>query len=124
MWFIIRTIFCVGVVFSMAPGGEVMEAAGNLPAALTTAVAPALRDVVDGALSTCKNDPKLCLDTAQRFAGARSGDPAVSSKAGALDGVRLVADTLTLADRAARWRGAAKATHASTHARAPARPAI
>jgi hypothetical protein len=123
MWFIIRTVFCVGLVFSMTPGEEVIDDAGKAPAALATVAAPTMRDLVDGALSACRNDPKLCLEATRRFAGLRTSGAVQSSRTRTPNGVRLVADTLTVTDRAAPWRGASKEPRGSTHARAASPPA-
>jgi hypothetical protein len=108
MWFIIRAAFCVGVVFSMVPGAQT----SGVPAlALSGALAvPAMSDVVDGALSICKSDPKLCFEVAQRLAGIEGGD--ISQAAAAATAPRspeIATDTLTAADRsAAPWHGTVK----------------
>ena len=119
MWFIIRTVFCIGIVFSLTPGGETIDEA-NVPAVLATA-GPATRQVVDGALLACTNDPKHCLDAARRLAPLRTAAFVPSAKDPGPD-LHLVADTLTAADRTPRWRGGAKEPRGSTHARAAARP--
>jgi hypothetical protein len=113
MWFIIRAAFCIGIVFSMAPGPETNGEPGTAPSLAGLLATPVMRDVVDGALSTCKSDPKFCFEMAQRLAGieghaapapARSLTNPSIPEAG-----RLVGDTLTAADRAAApWHGDAK----------------
>jgi hypothetical protein len=124
MWFIIRAAFCVGVVFSMTPGGQVIDEAGGTEAALSAFAAPAVRELANGALSTCKSDPKLCLEAAQRLAGLGSELLPRARKAGTPDGVRLVADTLTAADRGAPWRGKAKEPRGPTRLRLASHPSI
>ena len=121
MWFIIRTVFCIGIVFSLTPGGEAIDEA-NVPAVLATAAGPATRQVADGAFLACTNDPKHCLDAARRLATLRTAAFVPSAKGSAPEDLRLVADTLTAADRTPRWRGGAKEPRGSTHARAAARP--
>ena len=124
MWFVIRAAFCVGVVFSMTPGGEVIDEAGGREAALSAFAAPAMRELANGALSTCKSDAKLCLEAAQRLAGLGSELLLRAHRAGAPEGVRLVADTLTATDRAAPWRGKAKEPRGPTRMRMASRPSI
>ncbi|SDR52510.1 hypothetical protein SAMN05519103_04526 [Rhizobiales bacterium GAS113] len=122
MWFIIRTAICVGIVFSMTEGQSVI---GDLEAAPTTlaAMAPAgMRDLVGGALSACKSDPKFCLEAAQRFAG-QGGDPLVQLSKSGTASLHLVADTLTAADRTAPWRGNPKDARAAGKGREASRPA-
>jgi hypothetical protein len=86
-----------------------------------------MRDVVDGALSTCKNDPKFCFEMAQRLAGLEGGTapaPARSSgKSTVREAARPVSDTLTAADRtAAPWRGNAKGARSAARLRTTQRP--
>jgi hypothetical protein len=121
MWFIIRTAFCVGVVFSMAPGGDASTELGSAQAALSALAAPSLRNLAEGAFSICQNDTKLCLEAAQRLAGL-GGDLALPApKAGAPAGTRLVSDTLTSADRAAPWHGNSKEQRPAARLRFAAR---
>jgi hypothetical protein len=122
MWFIIRAAICIGVVFSMAPGAETSVA--PVTALTSTLAAPAMGDIVDGALSICKSDPKLCFEVAQRLAGLDGSEPVRSAAmAGIANEARLVGDTLTPADRAAApWRGPAKEPRAATRLRATSRP--
>ena len=118
MWFIIRATFCVGVVFSMAPEPQTNGAAA--PSLADTLAAPAMRSLVDGALTTCNKDPKFCFDMAQRLAGLE--ESVAAAKAPAAGTARVTGDTLTTADRAAPWHGAGKGSHAATRARATQRP--
>jgi hypothetical protein len=105
MWFIIRAAFCVGLVFYMVPGADT-SGLPSLSLSSTIAV-PSMNEVVDGALSMCKSDPKLCFEVAQRLAGIESGaadQPAAAVTA--QSGSDTVSDTLTAADRsAAPWHG-------------------
>ena len=121
MWFIIRAVFCVGLVYSLTPGAEVAGEAMAVPHALAGAAAPAIRNAVEGAVATCTNEPKLCLEAAQLLASAHSGAPVTSAKSGVPEGDRAIADTLTASDRAPAWHGT-KETHGPTRARAAPRP--
>ncbi|MFI5012876.1 MAG: hypothetical protein ACHQAY_11055 [Hyphomicrobiales bacterium] len=121
MWFIIRAAFCVGIVFSMTPSGEVIDDTGNAAAALVAVATPAMHDLADGVLSACKSEAKLCLEAAQRFAGAGSDVLAPAPKAGAPDGLRVAADTLTATDRAVPWHGTSR--RASARPKEASRPA-
>jgi hypothetical protein len=125
MWFIIRVVFCVGLVYSLTPGVEVADEAIAVPQALVQAAAPAMRNTVEGAVATCTNEPKLCLEAAQLLAsthgGAPSGAPISSAKPSASESDRSIADTLTAADRATPWHGT-KETRGPTRARAASRP--
>jgi hypothetical protein len=123
MWLIIRAAFCVGMVFSMTPGAETIGENGGAAAALTAVAGPGMRDLVNGALSACKGEPALCLEAAQRLASLSGDALAQPSKIGAPDSVKLVADTLTAADRSAPWHGNAKAAKGSARAREVSRPA-
>lgn len=118
MWFIIRAAFCVGVVFTMVPGAET----SGLPSlALSGALAvPAVSEVVDGALSMCKSDPKLCFEVAQRLAGIESGEVGQpAADVATTSGSDTVSDTLTTADRrAAPWHGTVKDPRPAPRARA------
>ncbi len=80
MWFIIRAAFCIGVIYWLTPGAELTDGSIAGPRALVQAAAPALRDALQGALATCSNEPKLCLEAAELLASARSAAPTLSSK--------------------------------------------
>jgi hypothetical protein len=124
MWFIIRAAFCIGVVFSMTPGAET---SGTAVSAMPSALAlPAIGEVVDGALSICKSDPKLCFEVAQHLAGIEAGEASRPvAKAAMPDDAGLVSDTLTPADRsAAPWHGAAKEARPLPRQRPAPRPTI
>jgi hypothetical protein len=121
MWFIIRVVFCVGLVYSLTPGAEVANEAIAMPHALVRAAAPAMRNAVEGAVATCTNEPKLCLEAAQLLASTHGGAPATSVKPGAPESDRSIADTLTAADRATPWHGT-KETRGATRMRAASRP--
>jgi hypothetical protein len=120
MWFIIRVVFCVGLVYSLTPGAEVANEAIAMPHALVRAAAPAMRNAVEGAVATCTN-AKLCLEAAQLLASTHGGAPVTSAKPGAPESDRSIADTLTAADRATPWHGT-KETRGATHVRAASRP--
>ncbi|MBV9519125.1 MAG: hypothetical protein JO068_13495 [Hyphomicrobiales bacterium] len=122
MWFVIRAAFCIGLVYSLTPNMDVTRNASVVPEALVQAAAPAVRHVVNGAVSTCSNDPKLCLEAAQLLASAETGAPAPSAKTAAPESQHLVTDTLTAVDRATPWRGPREA-HRSTRVRGLSRPA-
>jgi hypothetical protein len=124
MWFIVRVAFCVGLVFSMTPGAEVIDDAGKAPAALAATAALGMRDLVDGALQTCSNDAKPCIEATRLLARSGTGGGALTPRGGAPRHVRLVADTLTVGDRAAPWRGAVKEPRGSTREGTASRPAI
>jgi hypothetical protein len=122
MWFIIRATFCVGVVFSMTPGAEMSVT--PIAALSSTLPVPAMGDVVDGAISICERDPKLCFELAQRLAGLDGSELArTAARAGVDNDARLVGDTLTAADRAAApWHGPAKEPRATARLRPASRP--
>jgi hypothetical protein len=123
MWFMLRAAFCIAVVFSMAPGNDGAGgpvASGSLSSRLPQA---AMREIVDGALSVCSGDPKLCLELAQRLAGFEGGETVLpKAKLARPEPDRLVSDTLTASDRAAAWRGSATA-RPSARLRSGGRPA-
>ncbi|MBV9566656.1 MAG: hypothetical protein JO172_00820 [Hyphomicrobiales bacterium] len=123
MWFVIRAAFCIGLVYSLTPDTDVARDARTVPAALVQTAATSFRHVMEGAVSTCSNDPKPCLEAAQLLASAETGTPASASKGTAPESQRLVMDTLTPADRATPWRGAREA-HGQTRVRGVSRPAI
>ena len=106
---IIRAAFCIGVVFSMTPDAGT-SGLPSLSAVSGALGVPAVSEVVDGALTMCKSDPKLCFEVAQRLAGIESGDAAQPAAAvAAPHGQDIVGDTLTAADRsAAPWHGTVK----------------
>ncbi len=125
MWFIIRAAFCVGIVFSMLPGPGATSEPGATPSLSSAFVPPAMRELADGALSFCKNDPKFCLDMAQRLAGLEGDIAPQAAKATSPETPRLVSDTLTATDRAVSpWRGNAKEPRPYGHLRAASRPTI
>jgi hypothetical protein len=105
MWFIIRSAFCVGLVYSIATGeqgiGDVRDSAS---ATLSSLAGPGERALLGSAIAVCENDTKFCLDAARRLAGAAD----FAGKPGLQDQPSLVSDTLTPADRLPPWRGAAK----------------
>jgi hypothetical protein len=105
MWFIIRSVFCVGLVYSMATGergiGDFRDVASG---ALTSLGTPAAGALLGSALGVCDNDPGFCFEAARRWAGGV--DPREKSAKQAQ--FILVSDTLTAADRIPAWRGAAK----------------
>lgn len=116
----IRVAFCVGLVYSLTPAADVAVDTSAARGALAQASAPALREVAEGAVATCANEPKLCLEAAQLLAGARSSNPA-ASKSGAPESERPIADTLTATDRATPWHGT-KDTRGQSRTRATSRP--
>jgi hypothetical protein len=120
MWFVIRVAFCVALVYSLTPAADVGVEASAVRTALVQASAPRMREAVEGAVATCTNESKLCLEAAQLLAGTRNVNPP-AFKAGALEGERLIADTLTAADRATPWHGT-KETRGQSRARAASRP--
>ena len=105
MWFIIRSAFCVGLVYSIASGEQgIGDVRGNASAALASLANPAARALLGSALTACENDTKFCLEAARRLASAAD----FAGKPGGQDQPSLVSDTLTPADRLPPWRGAAK----------------
>ena len=122
MWFIIRTTICVGIVFSMVEGqsatGELEAAPGAVVTTLASMAPAGVGELMGGAFSICRSDPKFCLEAAQRFTGQGS-EPAAQPSSSASpqsptpQSVRLVADTLTAADRATPWHGPPKKRIAS-----------
>jgi hypothetical protein len=103
MWFIIRSAFCVGLVYSMSTGEQGMGDFRNIAtAALSSLGTPAERALVGSARFACENDAKFCLEVARRLA---SGDSAKSATQAQFN---LVSDTLTAADRLPTWRGVAR----------------
>lgn len=124
MWFIIRAVFCIGVVFSMAPGFGAGGDAGSAPSIAGALASPALTGLVDGALTVCKSDPKFCFDMAQRLVAVEAGESAASpAKATVPATTHRVGDTLTAGDRAAApWRGVAKEPRAATRLKLASRP--
>ena len=117
MWFIIRTTICVGIVFSMVEGqsrtGELEAAPGTVVTTLASMAPAGVGELMGGAFSICRSDPKFCLEAAQRFAGQGSEPAAQPSSSPSPQNVRLITDTLTAADRATPWHGPPKKRIAS-----------
>ncbi|MBV9135877.1 MAG: hypothetical protein JO357_02355 [Hyphomicrobiales bacterium] len=120
MWFLVRAAFCIGLVYSLTPDADVARDARAPPAALTQSAAPAFRHSADGAIATCSEDPKLCLEAAQLLASSMAETRALPDPAGAAE-ARVASDTLTATDRATPWRGP-KETRGSTRLRGVSRP--
>jgi len=124
MWFIIRATFCIGVVFSMTPGGKGLDELRETPAAMLAAVAgPGMRELVEGALASCKNEPKPCLLATRQLAGIAGDRVTPLQEVVTTQGARLVADTLTAADRAPAWHGKPRKPQAPAQLREAMRPA-
>jgi|SRR5271169_273482 len=119
MWFIIRSVFCVGLVYSMATGergiGDFRDVTSG---ALTSLGVPAAGALLGSALGVCDNDPGFCFEAARRLAGGVDA-PEKSAKRAQFS---LVGDTLTAADRIPAWRGAAKPQSPAGRGRAEPHP--
>jgi hypothetical protein len=122
MWFVIRTAFCIGVVYSLTPDAEVAGDARAVASSLVEVAAPAVRNAMEDAAATCTREPKLCLEAAQLLASAKPGSAGSAPHAILAEGEHVVADTLTAADRSAPWHGAGEAS-GSGRVRAILKPA-
>lgn len=102
MIFLLRSIFWLGLVFTIAPSNVLPDrsGAGRAIADVTAETVGAVAASVPAiAQEVCRQSPANCLRAAAKLRSSSS----MRTKSGR----RRSADTLTDADRAPRWRSAA-----------------